>query len=271
MAAGQLPAGGPPVTDGRSTANVLDPEVGAGDLGIVTDDRLQIVTLPDAAWARAWRDSLDLIPAGDGGGYVLVGAPALAIVSDHGGITASPLPDGYVALAPTSDPDRFLLATSDDAAEAGGLSASTPFGAYLWKRGSTEPMLVKDRVVQVRASTQGLAWLQDAAGAWFDLTLSGEAKRFVDDDRSAIEVSPDGSVIVWATDARSGCDVLATDPCTIVIEGRTGARVMLVGPADGIAVANGAVGVVLRPRPSLDLPWRLVSGDPLDPTITPID
>jgi hypothetical protein len=93
------------------------------------------------------------------GGYLVVGAAELdRVAPDFGSITTRALPQGYVAVAPTSDVDRFILAPSDDASIAYGLGGA-PFHAYLWDIVTGGLRLVSSAAAAVLPSPRSLAYL----------------------------------------------------------------------------------------------------------------
>ncbi len=108
-----------------------------------------------------------------GGGYLVVGAEQLSLVPlDGGALTMQPLPNGYVVVAPTSDPDRFVLTPADDAQVPYGLLGS-PFRAYLWDLKSGKLTLVASSVIAVEPAPHALAYLHMAAGGDQSLAADG--------------------------------------------------------------------------------------------------
>ncbi len=165
-----LPDGGMPVTDGATVATILDPE-GDPDIALAAPgEDVRLITVPMDHWADPWRGIHGFVPLVGRTGYLLVGAAAIAVLDDEGTIDVRPVPDGYVALAPTSDPERFLLATIKDAGEPYALSEGTRFAAYVWTVGSDQPpTILSPVVVAVAPSTIGLAWLRTADGSWWSV------------------------------------------------------------------------------------------------------
>src|ERR1035437_1645057 len=91
-------------TDGRSVA--------ASFFGTDNIDRLLVI---DAAGGHGiitppTDAGVDPLPL-TGGGYLLAGSRTLIrVTSDGSGMTSEALPSGYDTVAPTSDPERFVLA-----------------------------------------------------------------------------------------------------------------------------------------------------------------
>lgn len=269
---GDLPDGSSPVTDGATVANVPDPESGTDMALLLGSDAARLITLPQAAWVAQWRRTHGLVPVAKGAGYLLTGASAIAVVDDEGAVTVRAVPDGYVALAPTADSKQFLLATAADAAEAGGLSESTPFGAYVWTVGSSDaPMVVAQRVVAVAPSSVGLAWLRTSDGVWGSLVASGAVVPFTRATTQRTLVSQDGSYLVRFSDSGTGCVTESADPCPVGLVDSSGSTHVFDGPADGAGFDAHDVGIVLFARTRLNLPWRLVSGPAAQPSTVVIE
>lgn len=269
---GDLPDGSSPVTDGTTVANIPDPEGGAHVALLRGSDAVRLITLPQAAWVASWGGIQGLVPVAKGGGYLLTGASAIAVVDDGGTIAVKPVPDGYVALAPTADPMRFLLATAADAAEAGGLSESTPFGAYVWTVGSSDaPMVVAQRVVAVAPSSVGLAWLRTGDGVWGSLVASGAVVPFTRATKERSLIGQDGSYLVRSSDRGVRCVIESADPCPVDLVDSSGSTHVFDGPAGGAGFDAHDVGMVLFARTKLNLPWRLVFGPAAQPATVVID
>ena len=233
-----------------------------------TDGSSHGVTVPNEPWADSWRASPHLVPANAAGGYLLVGATALAIVSDAGILASQPLPSGYVALAPTSVVDVVLLASRADADESGGLTESAPFSVYLWRVGDTaKPVRVRDRAVAVTASSIGLAWLRGNDGAWWLLPANGQARLARAASPFTSLISPDGRSIVSLTYSSSGCDQSSSDPCSVSITDPGGAVREFVGPSLGASFEGSNLLVTLSERPPLGLAWRALVGTAETPAI----
>lgn len=268
LSAGTLPDGWAPVTDGNVFANVLNPGEGNDVAVLQSDGSTHLVSLPDERWVDPWRGVHGLAPLSGRSGFLLVGAAAVAIVDDRGIVTTTPIPDGYVALAPTSDPTRVLLASIEDANAPGGLSVSTPFAAYLWTIGSSrQPSILRQRIVGVLGSSIGLAWLLDDDGSWWSVTDAGSAERRSASTRLSSVISPDGRWIVRLSYSASGCASSTADPCSVGLVDETGSIRDFDGPSFGTAFAKDDVAILLGARPALGLPWRLVFG-PADRPMT---
>ena len=269
---GELPDGSAPVTDGTTVASVRAPETATGLALAGAHGSHMAVNLPGVAWVEPWSGIHGLVPLVGRSGYLLAGAGAIAIVDDQGNVSATPTPDGFVALAPTSDPHRFLLATTADANEAGALSESTPFTVYLWTVGSKEkPSMVHQHVAATATSTVGLAWLRTADKAWWSLTDDGSVvlSRQANPLRSAI--SSDGRHVVLFGDSVPGCSILGSAPCQVSLVDQSGSTRLFEGPASGVDFGGANIGMVLSVRPALGLPWRLVAGPVDDPVTTSLE
>jgi hypothetical protein len=266
-----LPDGGMPVTDRATVATVLDPE-GDPDLALAgRGEDVQFITVPSEQWADPWRGIRGLVPLVGRTGYLLVGAAAIAVL-DGGAIDVTPVPEGYVALAPTSDPDRFLLATVAAAGEPYALSEATRFAAYLWTVGSDErPTVLRQDVAAIAPSSIGLAWLLTADGSWWSLAADESVRQVTESDPERSIISPDGRHVLRSSDRMVGCAPATADPCTVRLIDAGGSSRSFVGPSFGSSFDGDDVGMVLDIRPSLDLPWRLVSGPADQATMTEID
>ena len=258
---GELPDGGTPVTDGVTVANVLDPE-GDSDIAIAAPGgEAKFFALPKDDWAASWPGISGLVPLVGRTGYLLVGAGAIAVLDDQGMVDVRPVPEGYVALAPTSDPARFLLATTAAAGEPYALTEPAPFAAYLWTVGSDKPpAVISQAVVAVAPSTRGLAWIRTNGGSWWSASANEAARQVTDRNREWSVISPDGSHVLRSSDRMIGCAPATADPCTVSLIDDSGSARTFVGPALGESFDGDDVGMVLDIRPSLDLPWRLVYG-----------
>ena len=267
---GSLPEGSVPVTDGTVVANAIDP-IGNDDIAILdAADALRSVRLPIAPWVDSWRGVHGLAPLQAESGFLLVGAGAIARVNDSGALTVENVPEGFVALAPTSDSRRFLLATLANANEPGGLSASTPFGAFLWSVGSKDPPLVlRQQVVGVAQSTVGLAWLHGDDGSWWSVSATGSLTEGVSPQARNSFINSDGTAQLRLDYAMTGCSQGTQDPCQVTLVDQAGSTRQFDGPAFGADFAGARVAAVLVARPSLNLPWRLLLGDIDDATTVP--
>jgi hypothetical protein len=256
------------MTDGATVANVPDPETGP-DLALVGAGVAGTeVNLPKLAWVQPWRGIHGIVPLAGRSGYLLIGAGAIAIVDDLGGVSATPTPDGFVALAPTSDANRYLLASTADAGEAGALSESTPFAVYLWTTGSkTKPSIVHQHVVATAPSTIGLAWLRTDDGSWWSVSSDGNAATSGQPDPQRSLISPDGRHLIRFADSLTGCSTVGSGPCPVSLIDANGSTQVFEGPASGVDLGVTDIGMVLWARPPLGLSWRLVSG-PVDHPVT---
>ena len=258
-----LPASSIPVTDGVSVAAVLAPDSSSDVLIVGPDGTRHEVRLPAEPWAAEWRASRRIAPVTAGGGYLLEGAPAYAVIDDTGAIETTQLPRGYVALSATSDPKIHLLATRADGEAPGGLTESVPFAVYAWRIGAPEPALVRERVVTVASSSVGLAWLRGDDGSWW-LLPRGEPAHLVRAPSSfATLVSPDGSSVVAFTYSSVGCDQSGIDPCSVAVTGPAGSTRNFAGPALGASFSGNDLLLTLSSRPTLQLRWRAAFG-PVD-------
>jgi hypothetical protein len=217
-----------------------------------------------------WRGVHGLRPLVGQAGFLLVGAAAIAVLDDRGELDLRPTPEGYVGLSPTSDPQQFLLASRDDAAQPGGLSESAPFSAYLWTVGSgTKPSLLQRSVVWIAESSIGLAWLRSSDGSWWSVSTAGAVNRASEATVQRSDISPNGRHFVRYLYSFTGCAQTTIDPCSVDLSDETGSSRSFDGPAFGVGFDGDDVGMVLVGREMLSLPWRLVSGPADDPaTIT---
>ena len=140
-----------------------------------------------------------------GGGYLVVGADKLyRIASDGIGVTSDPLPAGYVIVAPTSDPNMFILATAAEANTANGLSWRSPFEAYLWNIRTGHLKLVASAVGSVERSPNSLAYLDVVTdSAWSTLSLAGDGSVVPVARPIVAGISPDGSHYLHSSDPSS--------------------------------------------------------------------
>lgn len=96
-----------------------------------------------------------------GGGYVFVGMPRLdRLAPDLKTILRAPLPAGFAVAAPTSDPNRFILALASEAARIPWGLTKEPYHAYLWRVGTATPRLLSSSVSSVAPSATWLDYLQ---------------------------------------------------------------------------------------------------------------
>lgn len=140
-----------------------------------------------------------------GGGYLVVGADKLyRIASDGIGVTSDPLPAGYVIVAPTSDPNMFILATAAEANTEYGLSGRSPFEAYLWNIRTGHLKLVASAVGSVERSPNSLAYLDVVTdSAWSTLSLAADGSVAPVARPVVAGISPDGSHYVHSSDPTS--------------------------------------------------------------------
>lgn len=264
----QLPDGSTPVTDGTTVATTLDPEGGTDVAVAVPGADVMFFSLPKDDWAASWRGIHGLVPLVGRAGYLLAGAAAIAVLDDQATVDVGPVPDGYVALAPTSDPERFLLATTAAAGEPYALSEPAPFAAYLWTVGSDEqPVVLSQGVVAIAPSTRGLAWLRTDDGSWWSVATDETVRQVTDANPEWSIISPDGRHVLRSSDRMIGCAPATADPCTVSLIDDIGSTRTFVGPAFGESFGGDDIGTVLDIRPSMRLPWRLVYG-PADRPLT---
>jgi hypothetical protein len=268
----ELPDGGMPITDGATVATILDPE-GEPDVALAgPGEDVKFITVPSEQWAESWRGIHALVPLVGRTGYLFVGAAAIAVLDDEGAVAVRPVPEGYVALAPTSDPERFLLATTAAAGEPYALSEPAPFAAYLWTVGSDKaPVVLSQAVVAIAPSTSGLAWIRTDGGAWWSVSANEAVQQVTDRNPEWSVISPDGSHVLGSSDRMIGCAPATADPCTVTLIDDTGSTRAFVGPSFGSSFDGDDFGMVLDNRPSLDLPWRLVYGAADQPLTRTID
>jgi hypothetical protein len=180
-------------TDGSSIAMPN----GDGILVVDAADKQHDIARPAGAAEDFAAYGLPVLP---GGGYVVTGGEKLyRVASDGSRMTADPLPAGYVAVAPTSDPNLFILAPTIDAQVEYGL-VGTPFRAYLWDLRTGHFKLVASSVASVQRSPNALAYLS-VDGGWASLASDGSTTPVV--LPSAVSISPDGSHYIWTTDPSS--------------------------------------------------------------------
>jgi photosystem II stability/assembly factor-like uncharacterized protein len=127
------------------------------------------VELPPAGLADLTRfGHLRVMP---GGGYLVGGGARLyRIAPDGSGVKTDDLPAGFVVVAPTSDPNLFILAPTEDANGPDGLTLQAPYRAYLWDMRGGDPKLVASSVAYVYVAPGSLAYLAIANDPVGDLT-----------------------------------------------------------------------------------------------------
>jgi hypothetical protein len=136
------------------------------------------------------------------GGYLVAGGDKLyRVASDGSRMTGDPLPIGYVAVAPTSDPNLFILTRAEDANLADGL-VGAPFRAYLWDLRTSAIKLVASSVSTVDRSPDSLAYLSGASG-WLSLAADGSTKKVSRPAWFGNWNSPDGSRYIHVPDPAS--------------------------------------------------------------------
>ena len=99
------------------------------------------------------------------GGYVFVGTTRLSRLSPKlDRVTSVALPTGYALAAPTSDPDRFILALASEAARIPWGLTKEPYHAYLWTVGTAHPTLLANSVSSIEPSGTWLAYVMLSTG-----------------------------------------------------------------------------------------------------------
>jgi hypothetical protein len=107
-----------PFTDGDNMARIL----------VIDPTGRQRLVTPPAAVAGG------IVPLPNGG-YLLAGSRELIrMASDGSTVATQALPAGYNTIAPTSDPDRFILVRSSDAEQAQGAGPAPQVHLALWDR-----------------------------------------------------------------------------------------------------------------------------------------
>ena len=186
----------PVPTDGNSIA------IPTSDGGIVIIDASDIqhqVPASEIGGLSTW--GLTALP---GGGYLVKGADKLyRVASDGSRVDSDPLPRGYVAVASTSDPNFFILATAVDAQGPYGLSARNPFRAYLWDLRTGRLKLVASSVGWIEKSPNSLAYLNVVSDAVSTLSLAAEGSTTPVALPRAASISPDGTHYIWTSDPTS--------------------------------------------------------------------
>jgi hypothetical protein len=142
------------------------------------------------------------LPVLAGGGYLVAGGDKLyRVASDGSRMTSDPLPPGYVAVAPTSDPNRFILTRAEDANVVYGLVGAA-FRAYLWDIRTGTIKLVASSVSTVDRSIDSLAYLSGAT-SWLALAADGSTKAVSRPAWFGNWNSPDGSRYIQVHDPSS--------------------------------------------------------------------
>jgi photosystem II stability/assembly factor-like uncharacterized protein len=160
----------------------------------------------DALKDLTWYDSLRPLP---GGGYLIGGGSKLyRIASDGSRLTTDALPAGYVAVAPTSDPNLFILTPTEDAGGPYALSVKAPYRAYLWDLRKGSPKLVASDVGSVEKAPDSLAYLETVAAgpdggtsfSWLSLAADGTVTPIAHLSTWDNWVSRDGSLYLYVAD-----------------------------------------------------------------------
>lgn len=189
------------------------------------------------------------LPSLPDGGYLVVGVDRLLrITSDGSGMTSDPLPLGYVAVAPTSNPDRFIITPTGDTQVPYGLGRA-PFRGFLWDRTTGSLHLLQRGVTRVlpAASKTGLAFLASSGkdvATWSLVTLNGGTVPFATTAPSAW-LAPDGRLAVVSQSP----DLPSSQ--TVILDPRTGHTIADISPlwASGTAWAGDRAAVLVQPRP----------------------
>ena len=234
------------VGDARYEILSADPAVGTWRSEYVFSIGMPYGAATDGRSVAVPRDAYGLPPL-VGGGYLVTGAERLLrIASDGSGMRSDPLPASYVAVAPTSDPERFIIAPVEDARVEYGLGGA-PFRAYLWDRTSASLRLVARSVNQVApaASTTGLAFLvsHGAATTSWSLVRPDGSVRDYGQVNGAASLSPDGRLAVLTRRPDT-----ATTGGTVVLDRRTGHVIVAVTsfPVTGSAWDGNRVAILAQ-------------------------
>lgn len=230
---------GDAATDGVSVAFPLEDAIAVTDASGTT----RTIAKPSGL-AGDW-DSYGL-PALPGGGYLVVGVEELLrVASDGSGLTADPLPTGFVAVAPTSDPDRFIITPTSDARVAYGLGRA-PFRAYLWDRATGQKTLVARSVAAVRPAVPalGLAFLvsgDNGSTTWSLLRRGGSTRKVATTD-GGTTLAPQGTLAVTTgTPDQPSRETRVVDPVTgqVIVD-------VAALPATGSAWAGDRVAILAQ-------------------------
>lgn len=174
----------------------------------------------------------DGLVARTGGGYVAAGTATLdAITADGQSITDVALPAGYLMVAPTSDPNRFILARVSDVPMECGLPCA--LAVTLWTRSTGALTRISGYAGGIEPATGGLSYLHLATG-WSLLASDGQISPIntpkVPGTTQVDTISPDGYVAAF------GC---GGGPGTGGPPGLTGSCKLEIGKPGSIA---GVVG-----------------------------
>jgi len=207
-------------TDGTSLASSAQP----GRLTIQTPGTQPVeVALPPWAtdWA-AWGSPLLALP---GGGYVFGLVPELATISVRGTLSETPIPAGYLVIAPTSDRDVFVL-RRDDRADPQRMTG--PYPATTWRLGDASPSALPMLVERVQAAdAPNLAWIRDDGGGWWRLGQSRVAAiGFRPPAPWDGEPDPTGRYAIEQTDRSQGCEHDSPPSCVVRLVDRSTAGVV---------------------------------------------
>jgi hypothetical protein len=194
------------VSDGATLAGGGDDTV----LSFVTAEGTERL-IPLGPWEKDWSAWGRTMSVAPGGGYVLGLLPQVVAISLDGRVTEGPLPDGYLVLAATSQPDTFILRKDDRTAPE---AMQGPFSAYLWRRGGERPRAVMDNVWSARSAEDGLAWLEGNGDAWHFLDADGNPGPILTPrSGSAYDPDPSGKLVVEATGVAAGCEGMSPPSC----------------------------------------------------------
>jgi hypothetical protein len=198
------------------------------------------------------------LPVLPGGGYLVTGGDKLYRVASNGSkMTADPLPAGYVAVAPTSDPDLFILTPAADANVEYGL-VGTDFRPYLWNLRTGALKQVASAATAVEKSPNSLAYLSVGTG-WLSLAADGSTKAVKRPDGPPGWISPDGSRYVFVPDQYSSAP--QTEELRETATGHVLAKVE--GVAIGTVVWNGNVAALISGSDLVILDGSTVTRVPL--------
>ena len=241
-------------SDGRSVA------LPASEAITIVDRLGAIHSIPRPAGVESDWDAYGLPPL-NGGGYLVTGTQRLLrVASDGSSMRSDPLPAGYVAVAPTSDPDRFILAPVDDARVEYGLSGA-PFRAYLWDRTTAALKLLRRSVKRVTpaASRTALAFLVSdgaATTAWSLVRPDGNVQEYAT-VKGAASLSPDGRLAVLTRrpdtpetggtvvlDRTTGREIVAVTALPVTGSAWNGDRVAILTQTTVLRTSEPAVFVV---------------------------
>ena len=224
-------------TDGSS---IVGPSSN-GILVVDAADRTHLINRPTSMGGDFGYYGLPVLP---GGGYLVAGGDKLyRIASDGSGMTADRLPAGYVAVAPTSDPNLFILTRAEDAQQAFGLMG-TDFRPYLWNLRTGALKQVASEATAVTLSPNSLAYMS-VGSDWLSLAADGSTKSVSRPGAPVGWISPDGSRYICATPQTEASVAIemrlaSTDQILAHSDGVTGSvawkgnvAAMVIGPGAG--------------------------------------